>query len=168
MVDELDKSIVLFRELLMKDLVVLCPDLLHPLATHPLCYEGHLPQAEDRFVRAGAGTSSLVFGVHHGFWGSWSRAWRCWWRGGGRRTPCPSPRAAAPGTAELPPLLQPLYFVPQIVCYLLRGEGRLQEGRGGHRGAHHPLTLLRGVLPMEGHTAPALSGALRGVQGVEI
>jgi len=116
-VDELDEGIVLFREFLLQDLVILGPHLLHPLVTHPLGNHAHLFESEYGFIRVlgrghskAASTSLNHVSLHHGFRRGRGRA-RRW-------------RALA---FELPPLLEALHLIPKVVCDLLGSQGRLFE-----------------------------------------
>merc|ERR1719292_100665 len=50
-VDELDECIILLREFLLEDLVIFCPDLLHPFSTHPLSNHAHLLECKYGLLR---------------------------------------------------------------------------------------------------------------------
>jgi len=49
-INKLDKGIILLGELLLEDVIVLGPDLLHPLLAHPVRDHDHLLQGEDRLL----------------------------------------------------------------------------------------------------------------------
>jgi len=56
MVDELDEGVVLFRQFLLQNLIVLLAHLVCSLLTHPFADDGHLLEGEDW----------LVLGPHQG------------------------------------------------------------------------------------------------------
>jgi len=85
-INKLDKGIILLGELLLEDVIVLGPDLLHPLLAHPVSDHDHLLQGEDRLLavlvsRDGGGGPGPHGGaagarhghrvhIHHRLWGA--------------------------------------------------------------------------------------------------
>jgi len=75
--------------------------------------------------------------------------------------------------AELPPLLQALDLISQVVGDLLGGKRALQEGGGGGCTGpcptpRPPRRLLWGAVAVHGHAAAPLVGPRGRVQGVEV
>ena len=167
----------LLRELLLEDVVVLGPDLLHPLLAHPVCDHDHLLQSEDRLLAvlvpsgggpgphgaAGACHGHRVH-VHHRFRGARGRHGR---RGVAimmRRGRTGGRGGTSRAAMELTPPLETFDLIAEVVGDLLRGEGGLPE-HGGRL-----LDLLGGAVraaDVRG-APPPLLWSVGGVEGVKI
>jgi len=155
-VDELDKSIVLFREFLLENVVVLGPDLLDSLLAHSFGDHRHLLEGEDGFLCLTTAWACLLH-VHHGLGGAWCRhgGGRPLWRGAWGMWPC-----------ELAALFKALDLISEIICNLFRGQGSLLED--GRCGAWCGGLLGAAVGVVEGHAAPPFLWARWGVKRVKI
>jgi len=156
MVDKLDKSIVLFREFLLENVIVLGPNLLNSLLAHSFGDHRHLLEGEDWFLCLTAAGACLLH-VHHRFGGTWGR--HGWWGALGRR-------AWGMRSCELASLFKPLDLISEIISNLFRGEGGLLEDR--RCGARCGGFLWGAVRVVDGHAAPPLLGARWGVKWIKI